>query len=298
MKAEKQHKEANSRVIQPSKGGERHIVDNRLQPIKQVSVVDSIFQKADKRHLQEDFSMNSHKTLIVENGEMLQLKPVKVDNEGHYCDDEYTDVLFEEVSIDEYTKGYKIISDKCKDTILIYDIDVPAYYTPNYELRFEIQNASGISLGLKSKYDAASIGRGLAFVNEDTTLRISGLITCVGWVIYNDKAAYATHIVVGDPENVNGSNIKEQVENLKSVFESKTSTSPNRVLIYIVDAQPAYKEGKAWKSGWMKELIPSGCTPEWRRGGSSFDFTIAKADEVSAPITWECDPIEIKYNEI
>ena len=35
MKTEKQHKEATSRVLQQSKGGGGHIVDNRSQSISQ-----------------------------------------------------------------------------------------------------------------------------------------------------------------------------------------------------------------------------------------------------------------------
>jgi hypothetical protein len=282
MKAERQRKEATSRVIQPSKGGGGHIVDNRPQFVSLSGITDFV---------------PSYKGMIGKNREMIQLKPEKTDDEGHYRDNKYTDVLFERVKVDEYTTGYKIISDKCKGMILIYDIDVPAYYTPDYKQRFEIENASSISLELESEYDAASIGRGVAFVNQDTTLKISGLITCVGWVIYNDKAAYATHIVVGDPEKVSDNNIKEQVEILKSVFEDKTKTSPNKVLIHIVDACPAYAIGKAWKSKWMQELIPSGCTPMWSRGMSSYNFFVPKDDETSLPITWTCDPITLKYNE-
>lgn len=50
MKAERQHKEATSRVIQPSKGG-GHIVDNRPHSRDQLKIVGAIQKKADGENL-------------------------------------------------------------------------------------------------------------------------------------------------------------------------------------------------------------------------------------------------------
>lgn len=80
MKAERQQKEATPRVIQPSKGSSRHIIDNRIQALNQIRLVESIQKKENKTVflkfplIREKKSAYSNKAITYSDSIPLQLK--------------------------------------------------------------------------------------------------------------------------------------------------------------------------------------------------------------------------------
>jgi hypothetical protein len=138
-------------------------------------------------------------------------------------------------------------------------------------------------------------GKGVGFVETDTTLRTSGLNTCVGWLLYNNKAAYLTHIVVETPKEVlaNGS-IAKQVAELCKTFSETVGRLPTHLVIKVDAGQPAYQTS-LWKSGWMQELVPHSCEVEveWRRGAGVLEHVVQASK--GTRMEWDGVAIKVTY---
>lgn len=229
----------------------------------------------------------------------IQRRPIK-DEDKIYKDDKYTDVKLEQLN----WKMYKIINEGAfKDQIVIYDVDMKEYYYPDeyedadYERPFNISSVSNMVVQAPppTKYESiGENGKGVGNVAQNTTLETTGLITCIGWLLFNDKAAYLTHIVVLQPENVVADGyIKSQVNELSSQFELQTGSKPTRILIKVDEGQPAYKKESVWMSAWMQELVPDGCQATWIKGEG--DLTHVVQPNAGARQEWSGAPIKVKY---
>ena len=117
-------------------------------------------------------------------------------------------------------------------------------YDADFENEFDISSASGsapIATGPITKFDGiGEKGKGVSGVAEPTTLRTTGLVTCVGWLLYNQTAAYLTHIVVTSPKTVLADGIQAQVDLLCGQFEKESGSSPTKLIIKVDPGNPSY----------------------------------------------------------
>jgi len=230
-------------------------------------------------------------------------------NGSTYIDDVYQDVNLELIG-GLGRSIYKITNEgQYKGKVVHYDLEDKVYYETYYDeeksLHFHngiVFDISRVSSGIAVKAEPLTVydnigenGKGVGFVKDDTTLRTSGLNTCVGWLLYNDKAAYLTHIVVLTPKTVlaNGS-IANQVAKLCKLFSEAVGSLPTHLVIKVDEDQPAYKTS-LWKSGWMKELVPSTCEVEveWRRGAGNLEHVVYASKGTSKD--WDGFAINVNY---
>jgi hypothetical protein len=225
----------------------------------------------------------------------------KEGKDGFY-DTDYKDVKLEQVV--KY-RVYRITSEKHKGTLLYWDSDPddgpPGYFHVNndkdmqadYSKPFKIADASATTV-LLSSYEVGENGKGVSNVADEVTLITKGLITCVGWLLVSDDAAYLTHIVVGSPLTTKPDGIRKQVDALSEQFESESGSKPTSCRIHI-GPNPAYKDREPEKGelAWMSELRPTGCPKFWtERGGSTVDWTVEPADNPQ-PKVWDGAPIKV-----
>lgn len=128
-----------------------------------------------------------------------------------------------------------------------------------------------------NSYSCNAIGKGVANVAEETRLYTSGLNTCVGWLLYNNFAAYLTHIVVLDPAHIvaDGS-LAAQVATRVAEFTAGAGAAPTHVHIRVDSGQPAYAGERyaALQAGWMAELLPAGCAHQWSSAEGVFEHRV------------------------
>ncbi|HKQ76230.1 MAG TPA: hypothetical protein VJ810_21225 [Blastocatellia bacterium] len=234
-------------------------------------------------------------------------KPTQV-KDTTYKDDEYEDVILVKIA----TSIYKITNEgEYKDKVVCYMIEDGAYYETSYnkekdryssnDIEFDIGQVSSLqSVKAKAPTSYNNIGengKGVGFVETETTLRTTGLNTCVGWLLYNDNAAYLAHIVVDYPARViaDGS-IATQVQELYNKFSDIVDSPPTHVRIQVDEGQPAYNEKtQVWMSGWMKELVPASCKVEWIRGEGVLSYVVPARQGDKKE--WDGAPIKLKYSE-
>jgi hypothetical protein len=198
----------------------------------------------------------------------LQRKPVPKD--GSYVDDTYVDVMFEALK-DRST--YRVTSSKGQGTVLYYEAERGVYTTTEdlgkfgYSTTGEVFDIASLSSGgavvtkPKLRFDVGADGKGVANVEAKTTLSTSGLLSCVGWLLHNDRAAYLTHIVVLEPTKVPADGrIRAQVEALHTQFVEVAGGKPTRVVVMVDKGNPAYAKGGVQALAWSDELVPSGLT--------------------------------------
>ena len=235
-------------------------------------------------------------------------RPIEV-NGKTYKDSEYTDVILNKLA----TSVYQITNDgEYKDKVVYYDIEDSAYYETDYNKEqnsysrndniFDISQVSSSPRVIPTLYDhLGAEGKGVGFVETKTTLRTTGLNTCVGWLLYNDNAAYLTHIVVDYPDRVLDrvlakDSIASQVQKLYTTFSDTVGSPPTHVRIQVDKGQFAYEEHKGvWQSGWMKELVPNSCKAEWIRGDAVMSHEVlakqgTRKEWVGAAILLEYSP--------
>jgi hypothetical protein len=175
-----------------------------------------------------------------------------------YKDDVYPGVILELISLVDSL--YKITNEgQYNGKVVYYDSEDNSYFETYYdeEQSHHFHNGnvfdiSQVSPGLVVKAKALTVynnigekGKGVGFVEADTTLRTTGLVTCVGWLLYNDKAAYLTHIVVMIPGKVlaDGS-IAKQITELCKTFSDTVGSLPTHLVIKVDEDQPEYNEKK------------------------------------------------------
>jgi len=234
-------------------------------------------------------------------------KPTQV-KDTTYKDDEYEDVILVKIA----TSIYKIANEgEYKDKIVCYTIEDEAYYETSYNKEkdryysnnneFDIGQVSSLqSVKAKAPTSYNNIGengKGVGFVETETTLRTTGLNTCVGWLLYNGNAAYLTHIVVDFPTRVIADGgIAKQVQGLYNAFSDTVGSLPTHVRIQVDKDQPAYFEkNQVWMSGWMEELAPSTCKVEWIRGEGVLSYVVPVRQGIRKD--WDGAPIKLKYSE-
>ena len=223
-------------------------------------------------------------------------------------DTKYHDVRFEKL----HHATFKILNDgPHKNDIVRYCYDDARYYyakpkeeeeefyETDYRRPFDIATVSSLRPAPEevTKYSGiGEDGQGVGNVRLRTTLHTSGLITCVGWLLYNDVAAYLTHILVeGDPRKiVADGTIKKQVEQLCETFAGKAGKAPTNVCICVDREQKAYEDEGIWMKGWMRELVPSSCEVAWQRvaGAMSHDVIPNTGRD---RVEWKGRPIKVSY---
>jgi hypothetical protein len=236
----------------------------------------------------------------------VQRKPIKVEN-NIYTDDKYPDVRLEKLKAHSC---YMILNEgQYKGQVIYFDMDDNEYLTTEDDKEYglvqttEKFNIGGVSANPDVKpqalaqYDQiGAAGKGVGYVESDTALRTYGLNTCVGWLLYNDKAAYLMHILVEDPRKVlaDGS-IKAQVEKLYQTFLLEIGTAPTNLVIQVDQGQPKYEEKyQVWKLGWMQELVPASCAVvEWNRGAASLGWVV-RASKGNRK-EWNGEAIKLNY---
>ena len=234
----------------------------------------------------------------------LQRFPEKAGN--GFRDSDYKDVELAEVV--KY-KVYRITSETCMGTLLYHDPDgdPPGYFLvsnpeaepsdmePNYAKPFKIASASAKPVVL-TYYEAGESGKGVSDPAEDTTLHTWGLITCVGWLLFSDSAAYMTHIVVGRPLETKPDGIRKQVDSLYAQFEAE-SGGKAKACVIIIGPNPAYLTEKPREGAltWMNELQPTGCKDFWiEKGQTSWDRVVeASEKEQHNTKVWDGAPIKV-----
>ena len=228
--------------------------------------------------------------------EVIQRRPVK-GSDDKWSDHKYTDVALEKLE----TYGHFRITSNSK--VVYYDADDGHYYElggdnePDYKRPYDLRALSSAVVEPETKYvGIGAKGKGVGRVSKATTLNTFGLISCVGWLLYNRTAAYLTHIVVLEPHNVlaNGG-IQEQVNALSALFEEKTGTKPTNVYIKVDKNQEAYKPGGVWQSAWMEELVPTSCTATWERGTAQIDHVVQPSS--GSRIEWDGPEIQVFTGE-
>lgn len=144
-------------------------------------------------------------------------------------------------------------------------------------------------------------GTGLANVTQRSRLHTFGLISCVAWVLYNARAAYMTHIVVGDPLKVSDAGIADQVNVLVKLFTKKAGSAPTHVKIVVNAAHLVYRKAETPAQDsepppWMGLLVPPDIKPELIRGQSTFEHEVVPGPGPGVPTHWEGPPIKLVYN--
>jgi hypothetical protein len=226
--------------------------------------------------LRGTFALQRGRTLGQPLPPTIQRKPVQV-RDNVYRDDTYKDVSL--IKIHSALPVYEITNEGIyKGTILYYDSDEDKYFEtkpPDYDEGevFTISQVSSQSPEAKvlTEYDIGEEGMGVGFVEAKTRLKVSGLITCVGWLLHNEHAAYMAHIIVEDPDKVEANgDIGRQVSSLCETFTQKIGSAPTDLVIQL-SAHPAYNRSERnWKRDWMLELVPPALSGkcDWRRGES------------------------------
>ena len=228
-------------------------------------------------------------------GNVLQRYPVKSEGEL-YKDSVFTDVVMERI-------GDHVFRIQSNSKLVFYEADTHSYYElkgedePDYEKPYALGGVSAVAVAPPTLYgDIGAQGKGVGFVTQDTTLSTSGLLTCVGWLLYNDNAAYLTHIVVEQPEHVleNGG-IQEQANALAELFEQKVGSKPTKVHIQVDGEQQAYENEHIWRAGWMLELVPQGCMATWQRGAADFSYSVSA--KAGTRVEWSGPAIQVYTGE-
>jgi hypothetical protein len=239
----------------------------------------------------------------------LQRKPVKK-GEDVFTDDKYPDVSLKEIR--KYTV-YSIESEKLTGTVIYYEADEDKYfhvtgndknsYDADYDQEFDISSASGsapIATGPITKFDGiGQQGKGVSGVADPTTLRTTGLITCVGWLLYNQTAAYLTHIVVTSPKSVLVDGIQEQADALCGQFEQESGGSPSKLIIKVDPGNPSYSGVNVPGIGdlaWMKALKPANCPAFEVQFGGELAHTV-DASKGATRKDWDGAAIKVTYKQ-
>ncbi len=221
-----------------------------------------------------------------------------------FKDNKYTDVLLKKLS----GHVYQILNKgEFENRLVVYDVDMGKYYDKeedgdeaNYDQVFDIAQVSSKGteeVPAPTFYDRiGEAGKGVGNVRADTTLETSGLLTCVGWLLYNDTAAYLTHIVVLHPEAVIANcSIRAQAGAVYDQFVTATGTAPTNLRIQVDEGQQAYAKAGLWQSGWMRELVPGGCQVDWIRGDADLSYVVKARPGVRKE--WTGTPIKVSYGE-
>lgn len=292
-------------IVRPqSQSADAH--DQPIVPVKaaqKVRLTPQLLTTHDVLQLQRTIGNRACSRLIAQ---VVQRKPVEVEKGVIYTDDTYSDVRLEKVD----SNAYKILNEgNYKDITIYYDRDQGKYYVAEdlgkfgygqTEEVFDLGVVSSINIvetKVLTKYDKIGVeGKGIGYVEEDTLLETSGILTCVGWLLYNDDAAYMTHIVVLKPDKVvaDGS-INEQVGKLYDLFNIMIGSKPTHLVIHVDEEQSMYDEKYGiWKSSWMQELVLSSCNTSWQKGS---DLRYIIHPSKGKRKEWNGPAIKVKYLE-
>jgi len=165
------------------------------------------------------------------------------------------------------------------------------------ELKY-VDAVDGVRVVVRTEYDAGDIGRGLAFVTAPTTLRTTGLITCIAWLLHNDDddAAYLTHIVLGHPGGYVDVGVRERVQSIVAKFTRMSGSPPTRLTMRATD-DSAYQKA-SWKTWpWMQALVPPGVAltgGEIAIGSSEFTHVVKPSRRAGVRVNWRDDPITVQ----
>lgn len=143
---------------------------------------------------------------------------------------------------------------------------------------------------LLPQYEVGEKGIGVAYPTAPTRLQTSGILSCVGWRLSNDRGGYLTHIVVLRPQNVSPAGIKEQVQGLYGMFVQNVGPGPARLTIAVDQENLGYP--KDLSTSWLKDLVPTGeLDVEFIRVSGELALEIPRA--VGVPRMWEGPPVKV-----
>lgn len=156
--------------------------------------------------------------------------------------------------------------------------------------------ADGATPESVTQIDAGSTGQGAAHVPVPTTLRTGGLITCLGWVLSNEHAAYLTHIVVLDPQLVRPDGLAEQVAALARQFEEQCGAPATTLRLQGKlgpTGESVYPAGRLLD--WMTALVPPGvpAPPEAEVSADDCTHVVTPDGGQIPPVYWQGQPITV-----
>jgi hypothetical protein len=224
-------------------------------------------------------------------GPVLQRQPELIKDET-YRDPRHPSLLLTKLP----ESRYRIVS---TGVVVRYDSEQDKYFRiDGDQAEFELASASEVKgdVGATEFGGIGERGVGVTSVEAPTTLTTTGMISCVGWLLYNDQAAYLTHIVVLKPQHVKADGtIAAQVSAVSALFETVTGSKPKHVVIRVDKEQPAYaaKADTAWQSAWMRELVPAGVKASWDPLGGDLGHIVLPSP--GGRKVWEGPPIKVSY---
>ncbi len=231
---------------------------------------------------------------------VIQRNPVK-DQEGeNYHDSDYPGVKMKRLE-GGYPYKYQILNLGQYLNTIVVDDDGEYYIPdetgePDYDQPFNLQNIlmeDPVASADTSYINIGQPGSGvLAGSGGPVTLRTSGLNSCVAWLLYNARAGYMEHILVGDPTKVKRDGIRAQIAQIQAKFTEAVGAAATNFHLHVDESHPAYKN--SWPI-WFKELIPNGLTVGTSMGSGDFSHQIPLSE--SGRVLWRCDKISLQYEE-
>lgn len=159
----------------------------------------------------------------------------------------------------------------------------------------DVTATDGAVAQVPTYYEAGATGWGVSDVTATTTLQTKGLISCIAWLLYNDRAAYLTHIVVDTPEKHLTEGLEDQVQALATQFETLSGSAPTNLKMHV-GPHLAYKKLGGELTDWMKALIPKHVAfPEKLSiGATEFSHQVEPSNSNRARAEWRGAPITVK----
>lgn len=149
----------------------------------------------------------------------------------------------------------------------------------------------------KSEYKAGAEGIGVGYPTERTRLRTHGLVSCVGWLLFNEQGAYLTHIVVSHPAKVLPDGIQPQVRALYDTFAQNVG-EPTDLWIVIDKAREDYPEDL--RTSWLPLLVPAGADHleiEYLRRPGEIEHQVPGVANPGQTVIWTGPPVIVRYRD-
>lgn len=227
---------------------------------------------------------------------VIQRNPKKNEDDDYYHDTQFPSVILERLA----SNLYRIVSEgTLQGTTIRFDDD---YYEvdDDNEAVFErpvtlIDHIAGNQQALAevSKLIIGQPGHGaVAGSSGEIVLETFGIMTCVGWLLYNDQAAYMEHIVVAGLESnpVDTGALASASTASKNAFVANAGSEPTNLLIQL---NVGYYPNGAPE--WINSLIPDGITSNIVMGGGGMIHTIGISH--GDRLVWRASPIIVKPRE-
>jgi|GEM_PF-7066419 len=258
-------KENKSRAVASSVGQKNDTMTQN------VGFVDNRAEAVAQRKLQEMANNNT----ISENVTLhpiIQRFPAQISG-NFYKDNEYPKVRFEKLAEGGMIRSntYQLLNGPKKNTVIRYT-DLNYYQTDeegweDTDRRVAMANYVATTQELMAGVTSLNIGSpgtGItAGYESDVTLQTTGILTCVGWLIYNQSEAYMEHIVVGSGKINNIEDIRNATLNIINRFTLQTEDGEYNLAICCNTHYSTYKNYEL-----MGALNPTNVAVNYEDGGS------------------------------